>query len=356
MIDVDSITVTLTQIGYSQDLIVESIDWGKKVKIKSGNASKIDCYYVIQAARIDGEPLIVEYEGETPAEAISGDDRQFSISGYNYDARGDGTGGKEMTNPFESFQSTTGGRAGFSAYKELTEDKAFDDETLQDNPGTPFTIQFLENESPEFSRDVDIPNYEEEQRQKFKDLKKTVGNIDSDFETRFITPINEKKAQIVTIIGDVFESAYGTGSPTQNLLGNTNPRLLSDLGTFVIPDDYGENQVINREEVGITTFVYGTLTGAGTTSVIGIKGTVYKDILLAYQYHNLTNSESSSLLPLVDQFIVEYHHRVCSCIQCIKTLQAKQSWYRSNCHRHWRYNRWVCNYFSLYTIIWCIAW
>ena len=94
MIDIDSITVTLTQIGYSQDLIVESIDWGKKVKIKSGNASKIDCYYVIQAARIDGEPLIVEYKGETPAE-YPGDDRQFSISGYNYDARGDGTGGKK---------------------------------------------------------------------------------------------------------------------------------------------------------------------------------------------------------------------------------------------------------------------
>ena len=79
-----------------------------------------------------------------------------------------------MTNPFESFQSTTGGRAGFSAYKELTEDKAFDDETLQDNPGAPLPSVLGENESPEFSRDVDIPNYEEEQRQKFKDLKKTV--------------------------------------------------------------------------------------------------------------------------------------------------------------------------------------
>ena len=66
MIDVDSITVTLTQIGSSQDLIVESIDWGKVVKVKSGNGTSIDCYYVIQAARIDGEPLIVEYEGETP--------------------------------------------------------------------------------------------------------------------------------------------------------------------------------------------------------------------------------------------------------------------------------------------------
>ena len=88
LIDVDSITVTLTQIGSSQDLIVESIDWGKVVKVKSGNGTSIDCYYVIQAARIDGEPLIVEYEGETPAE-YPGGDKQFSISGYDYDARGD---------------------------------------------------------------------------------------------------------------------------------------------------------------------------------------------------------------------------------------------------------------------------
>jgi len=87
LIDPESITVSLTQIGSSQDLIVERIEWGKKVYIKSGNASAIDCYYTIQASRIDGEPLIVEYEGETPAE-YPGGSRQFSISGYDYDARG----------------------------------------------------------------------------------------------------------------------------------------------------------------------------------------------------------------------------------------------------------------------------
>ena len=62
----------------------------------------------------------------------------------------------------------------FSAFEELSEDKAFDDETLKDNPGAPLPSVLGENESPEFSRDVDIPNYEEEQTQKFKDLKKTV--------------------------------------------------------------------------------------------------------------------------------------------------------------------------------------
>jgi hypothetical protein len=87
LIDPESITVTLTQIGYSQDLIVEKIEWGRKIIIKSGNGSNIDCYYTIQAARIDGENLIVEYEGETPAD-YPGDSSQFSISGYDYGAKG----------------------------------------------------------------------------------------------------------------------------------------------------------------------------------------------------------------------------------------------------------------------------
>ena len=57
------------------------------VKIKSGNGTSIDCYYTVQASRIDGEPLIVEYEGDTPAK-YPGSSDQFSISGYNYDVRG----------------------------------------------------------------------------------------------------------------------------------------------------------------------------------------------------------------------------------------------------------------------------
>ncbi len=87
LIDPNTITVSLTQIGSSQDLIVDKIEWGKTIYIKSGNASAIDCYYTVHASRIDGEPLIVEYQGETPAE-YPGGSRQFSISGYDYDARG----------------------------------------------------------------------------------------------------------------------------------------------------------------------------------------------------------------------------------------------------------------------------
>jgi hypothetical protein len=83
LVDPESITVSLTQIGYSQDLIVEKIEWGKIIHIRSGTGANIDCYYVIHCARMDGDALIVEYEGEGPAD-YPGDPSQFSISGYDY--------------------------------------------------------------------------------------------------------------------------------------------------------------------------------------------------------------------------------------------------------------------------------
>jgi hypothetical protein len=62
LVDSETITVTLTQIGYSQDLIVEKIEWGKKIYIKSGNGANIDCYYIVNATRKDVPPLEVEQD------------------------------------------------------------------------------------------------------------------------------------------------------------------------------------------------------------------------------------------------------------------------------------------------------
>ena len=86
LVDPDSITVTLTQIGSSQDLIVESIDWGKVVKIKSGTASNINCFYEVWAARwIDhnnhDEELHVVYDGESPAD-YPGNNDDFIVGGF----------------------------------------------------------------------------------------------------------------------------------------------------------------------------------------------------------------------------------------------------------------------------------
>ncbi len=42
-----------------------------------------------------------------------------------------------MANPFQDNRDTTGGKAGFGAFEELKTDKAYDDETIQANPGAP---------------------------------------------------------------------------------------------------------------------------------------------------------------------------------------------------------------------------
>ena len=79
LVDPETITVSLTQIGSSQDLIVEKVEWGKRVRIKSGSGTTIDCYYLIHAERADGEKLIVEYEGKSPDD-YPGDNSIYSIN------------------------------------------------------------------------------------------------------------------------------------------------------------------------------------------------------------------------------------------------------------------------------------
>ena len=79
LVDPESITVTLTQIRTSQDLIIEGIEWGSQIKIKSGNGIDVDCYYLVHGERKDGEKLIVEYEGQS-SDDYPGDNSIYSIN------------------------------------------------------------------------------------------------------------------------------------------------------------------------------------------------------------------------------------------------------------------------------------
>ena len=79
LVDPESITVTLTQIGSSQDLIVDKIEWGSRIVVKSGTASNIDCYFLVHGERKDGEKLIVEYEGKS-IEDYPGNNSIYSIN------------------------------------------------------------------------------------------------------------------------------------------------------------------------------------------------------------------------------------------------------------------------------------
>ena len=62
LVDPDSITVQLTPMGTSQDLIVDSINWGRQVVVRSVAGTGIDCFYLVQGTRVDVPPLEVEQD------------------------------------------------------------------------------------------------------------------------------------------------------------------------------------------------------------------------------------------------------------------------------------------------------
>jgi hypothetical protein len=82
LVDIESITVSLTSVGSHQDVIVKQWD-ENKIYLQSKGGMYIDCFYHIFAERKDGEKLIVEYEGQSPAD-YPGDSSQYSIAGYDY--------------------------------------------------------------------------------------------------------------------------------------------------------------------------------------------------------------------------------------------------------------------------------
>jgi len=84
-VDFRTITVQLTPIGSHQDVIVKRVN-DDAIHLQSNYSMPIDCFYHIFAERKDGEALISEYQGQTPAD-YPGDNGQYSISGYHYDVK-----------------------------------------------------------------------------------------------------------------------------------------------------------------------------------------------------------------------------------------------------------------------------
>ena len=191
-----------------------------------------------------------------------------------------------MANPFQDKQNTTGGKAGFGAFEELQTDKAYDDETLQPNPGAPLPAP--QGSTPEFleaRNNVTPPDYEGIQLQKFKDFKKTSEAMDDILEREYIDKINAKKEQIAGIMKTA-EAAIPDSNPTINV------RLITATGSA--PD----TEVVYQ--AGISTFVYATIPGSpDDTPVIGVRAQIFPDILAAYHYPNLSDGKhGDSDLPL----------------------------------------------------------
>lgn len=83
LVDIDTITVNITPIGTHQEIIVVDIN-EHEIKLESKEKKSIHCFYHVFGERKDGEKLIPEYEGQTPAD-YPGNNEEYSVVGWNYD-------------------------------------------------------------------------------------------------------------------------------------------------------------------------------------------------------------------------------------------------------------------------------
>jgi len=191
-----------------------------------------------------------------------------------------------MANPFQDLQETTGGKAGFAAFNELTSDKAYDDETIKDNPGSPlpFPVENPPEQYVDAVKKIERLDYEGIQLQKFKDIKKTCEAMDDIFEREFMNPINAKKQQIVAIMSEAFDAIPAT--PTS--------------APIILPADTAPTTGVVYQ-AGIGTFSYREDTSTPPIPLIGLKGQIFPDVLAAYHYPNLSNGNHGETdLPLVN--------------------------------------------------------
>lgn len=85
LVDKNSITISITPIGGPQNIYVTSIE-DNVIHLDCSETNEIHCFYHVYGERIDGEKLIVEYEGETPAD-YPGNSEEYSVVGWNYDTK-----------------------------------------------------------------------------------------------------------------------------------------------------------------------------------------------------------------------------------------------------------------------------
>ena len=85
LVNIDTITVQLQPVGAHQNIIVKRWD-DQFIYLQGQGGMPINCFYHVFGERIDGEKVIIEYEGNTP-DKYPADQSQYSISGYHYDRR-----------------------------------------------------------------------------------------------------------------------------------------------------------------------------------------------------------------------------------------------------------------------------
>ena len=85
LVDPTTITVNLTPIGAHQNVIVKRIA-DNKIYLQANGGMPINCFFHVYGTRADGERLIPEYEGTSPAD-YPGNNDEYSVVGYHYDVK-----------------------------------------------------------------------------------------------------------------------------------------------------------------------------------------------------------------------------------------------------------------------------
>ena len=193
-----------------------------------------------------------------------------------------------MANPFEDKQDTTGGKAGYNAFEELSSEKAYDDETLSDNPGDsgrPFPVP---NPAPSYieqRRAIQTVDFIKPQLEKFENLKKTCEATDDFFEREYIDKINGKKSEIVGIMAEAFAAI-----PPSSVDPATNRRL-------ILPESTAPTTgVVYQAGIGSVSYAVSPDPGGGPdVEIFGAKGQIFPDILAAYHYPALSDQNFDGL-------------------------------------------------------------
>ena len=189
-----------------------------------------------------------------------------------------------MANPFENNQDTTGGKAGYNAFDELSSEKAYDDQTLSDNPGDsgrPFPVPNPDPSYVEQRRAIQGVDFIKPQLEKFENLKKTCEATDDFFEREYIDKINGKKSEIVGIMAEAFAAITTTDPPV-------NQRLILPGATAP------ETGVVYQAGIGSVQYATDSSTDPETL-IFGAKGVIFPDILAAFHYPDLSNQNFDGL-------------------------------------------------------------
>lgn len=83
LVDFETLGVTLTPVGYYQELFVDKIEWGTRIIVKNNSGATINCDYTVFAERKDTSKNIPEYKGLTPTD-YPGDNSEYVINGKKY--------------------------------------------------------------------------------------------------------------------------------------------------------------------------------------------------------------------------------------------------------------------------------